>query len=144
MRLCLLQFLLLEDEVEPVLTSALIAGLQVTGLADSTLFEGPRLKVLDVTAVGTFQDLASAFRKQLDEIKRVRVDATRRGTKSAKPELLLDSSIDPGPLNAILSTRGWVSGGVYKAAIGRRALLDGEVVGERDGNLQLDCGIRPG
>ena len=36
------QFLLLEDEVNPVITVALDAGLDVTGLAASSLFEGPR------------------------------------------------------------------------------------------------------
>src|SRR5258708_5379434 len=35
------QLLLLEDEVDPVLTTTLNAGLQVTGLADLSLFEGP-------------------------------------------------------------------------------------------------------
>ena len=127
------QFLLLEDEVDRVLTAALNAGLDVTGLTDSSLFEGPRLKTLDVTGVGSFKDLASAFRKSLDEIRRVRADATRQPTKSALPQILLESSIDPAPLNAVLSMRGSVSNGVYKAAIGRRALLYGESVGREMG-----------
>src|SRR6266851_936445 len=38
------QFLLLEDEVNAVLTVALDAGLEVTGLAASSVFEGPRLQ----------------------------------------------------------------------------------------------------
>src|SRR5258708_15919356 len=63
------QFLLMEDEVDPVLTTALDAGLEVTGLADSSLIQGPRLKALDVTGVGTYQNLASAFRRTLDEIR---------------------------------------------------------------------------
>ena len=53
------QFLLLEDEVNPVITAALEAGMDVTGLAASSLFEGPRLQTLDVTGTGTFQGLAS-------------------------------------------------------------------------------------
>jgi hypothetical protein len=53
--------------------------------------------------------------------------------KSASPELQLDSSIDPGPLNTILSMRGSVLDGVYRAAIGRRALLDGETIGREMG-----------
>lgn len=123
------QLLLLEDEVDPVLTIALNAGLEVTGLADSSLFQGPRVKTLDVTGIGTYQDLAAAFRKTLDEIRRVRADASPKVAKLALPELRLDSSIDPGPLNTILSVRGSVSEGVYKAAIGRRALIHGETIG---------------
>jgi hypothetical protein len=127
------QFLLLEDEVDRVLTAALNASLDVTGLADSSLFDGPRLKTLDVTGVGSFRDLASAFRKSLDEIRRVRADATRQPRKSALPQVLLESSIDPAPLNAVLSMSGRVSDGVYKAAIGRRALLHGGPVGKEMG-----------
>jgi hypothetical protein len=57
----------------------------------------------------------------------MRAGATRN-TKSALPELHLDSSIDPGPLNTVLSMRGLVSEGVYRAAIGRHTLLRGETI----------------
>lgn len=127
------QLLLLDDEVNPVLTAALGAGLEVTGLADSSLFEGPRTKTLDVTGIGTYQDLATEFRKALDEIRRKRADASQQVARLALPELLLDSSINPGPLNAILSMRGSVSQGVYRTAIGRRALLHGEMIGREMG-----------
>jgi uncharacterized protein DUF1259 len=49
------------------------------------------------------------------------------------PELSLDSSINVKPLNTILSMRGTVSDGVYRAVIGRRALLYGEPVGKEMG-----------
>jgi len=61
------QLLLLEDDVNPVMITVLNAGLEITGLADSSTFDGPRLKMLDVTGVGAYQSLASAFRKALDE-----------------------------------------------------------------------------
>lgn len=127
------QLLLLDDEVNPVLTAALDAGLEVTGLADSSLFEGPHTKALDVTGMGTYQDLATAFRKALDEIRRRRAYASRQAARLALPDLMLESSINPGPLNAILSMRGSVSQGGYRAAIGRRALLHGEMIGREMG-----------
>ena len=126
------QLLLLEDEVNPVMTAVLNAGLEINGLADSSTFDGPRLKTLDVTGVGTFQSLAAAFRKALDEIQRTRVDAIRQGSKVA-PMLSLDSFINPHPLDGVLSMRGSVSGGVYRAAIGRRALSHGETIGREMG-----------
>lgn len=127
------QLLLREDEVNPVLTTTLNAGLQVTGLADLSLFEGPRLKVLDVTGLGGYQDLASMYRQALDEMRRVRAEVIRKSTKFSLPTLSLDSSIDPGPLNNILSMRGGISQGVYRAAIGRRGLLGGETIGREMG-----------
>jgi hypothetical protein len=127
------QLLLLEDEVDPVLIRAINAGLQVTGLADTSVFDGPRVRALDVEGVGTYQDLAAAFRKTLDEIRLTRVDKSRNVAKFVLPELHLDSSIDPGPIDTILSMRGSVSQGVYRAAIGRHALLHGETVGREMG-----------
>src|SRR5690242_681761 len=59
------EFLLLEDEVDSVISSALNADLQVTGLADTTFFDGPALKTLDVSGAGKYQHLASAFRSVL-------------------------------------------------------------------------------
>lgn len=123
------QFLLLEDEVDPVLTAVLDAGLNVTGLADASLFDGPRIKALDVTGVGTYQGLASAFRVGLDQITRTRAALNRNSAKVASPELSLESSIAPGPLNTIFAMRGDVSEGVYRVAVGRSALLYGETVG---------------
>jgi Domain of Unknown Function (DUF1259) len=89
------------------------------------------LEVLDVAGVGTYQGLASSFRKALDAIRRRRASVPRPIEKL--PELSLDSSINPVPLNAILSMRGSVSQGVYRAAIGQRALLFGEVLGREMG-----------
>jgi len=127
------QFLLLEDEADAVLTTALNAGLQVTGLADSSLFGRTRVKILDVAGIGTYQDLASAFRKGLDEIRRIRTNASRTSAKIETPDVPFENSIDPGPLNTILSMRGGISDGVYKATIGRHALLYGESVGREMG-----------
>lgn len=53
--------------------------------------------------------------------------------KSEEPALPQASAIDPAPLNDILAMRGTVTGGVYKAAIGRKALLHGEAIGRELG-----------
>ena len=46
------ELLLLGDEVDSVISSALNADLKVTGLADTTIFDGPVLKTLDVSGIG--------------------------------------------------------------------------------------------
>jgi hypothetical protein len=127
------QFLLLEEEVNPVITLTLDGGLEVTGLAASSLFDGPRLQTLDVTGTGTFEGLPSAFRKSLDEIRRVRRMATLLHTRFVAPTVPLESAIDGGPLDAILSMKGVVIGGVYEGAIGSRAVLRGETIGREMG-----------
>jgi hypothetical protein len=127
------QFLLLDDEVNDVLTTALDAGIEVTGLAPLTSFDGPHLRMLDVTGSGKFDELAIAFRKGLDMINRVRREHHSEFIGAARPELSLESSINKDPLDAALSTRGTVIHGAYKAAIGKRTLLNGEAMGREMG-----------
>ena len=124
------QILLLQDEVDAVPAKALNSGLEVTGLASSSFFAGPHLRTLDITGVGTFQNLAAAFRECIDEIERVRKGL---GNKALPPEAQLVSSIDPEPLDRILSMKGVVIDGVYRAAIGTRTLLHGEQIGREMG-----------
>jgi hypothetical protein len=128
------EFLLLEDEVDAVIASALKANLEVTGLADSTFFDGPRTKTLDISGVGTYEQLAGAFRAVLDEIQRATVARTLREEPRHPPTISLDSSIVPGPIDDILSMHGVLSNGAYRAAIGRRGTIYGESAGREMGS----------
>jgi hypothetical protein len=125
------QLLLLDDEVDAVLTVALNAGLEVTGLASSSVFDGPHLQTLDVIGTGAFTDLAAEFRKCLDEIQHVR--RRNRRPKSNAPERPAVSAIDPDPLDKVLAMKGAIIEGVYRAAIGTRAMLHGEQIGREMG-----------
>lgn len=127
------QFLLLEDEVNPVLDAVLDAGFEVTGLAASCFFQGPHLQTIDVTGLGTFRTLASGFRKGLEAIQRVRQTAAISAKRSELPAIPLEGAITPGPLDEILAMKGTVTAGVYKAGIGTRTLLNGELIGREMG-----------
>jgi Domain of Unknown Function (DUF1259) len=123
------RLLLLDDEVDSVISAALEARLDVTGLASSTVFDGPHLQTLDVTATGTFQDLAASFRKCLDEIQQVRRARAEGRPNNIAPDTPVESSIDPAPLDAVLAMKGVVIGGAYRAAVGAHTLLRGEDLG---------------
>jgi hypothetical protein len=133
------QFLLLDSEVDSALSAVLNAGLEVNGLAASSLFDGPRLHILDVTGHGSFRSLAVAFRKGLDEISHVQRTMASGAAKFARPTTPLESSIVSEPIDAILSMKGSLIAGVYKAAIGKRALLDGELIGREMGMTTWVC-----
>src|SRR6476469_7863953 len=97
------QFLLLDDEVNPVLDVVLEAGLEVTGLAPSCSFEGPHVHTIDVSGLGSFPTLAFSFRKGLDKIQQVRRTAAVSPKQLATPTIPIESAITPGPLDAVLS-----------------------------------------
>ena len=127
------ELLLLPNEVDSVLSRALDAGLKITGLAESSTLIGRRLFALDFIGAGTFAGLAKAVRTTIDEIEAAGrlVAGTRR--RPADPNLPEANAIDPRPLDDMLAMRGTISGSVYKAAIGRKALIGGEQIGREMG-----------
>jgi hypothetical protein len=80
---------------------------------------------MDFTGVGTFQGLATATRKTLDEIQVVRRKNAGKSASVPAPAFPKVSAISGPPLDAVLAMRGVVTGGVYKAAIGRKGLCTG-------------------
>jgi hypothetical protein len=122
---------LLEDEVDQVITTALNRGLKITGLAPSTIFDGPHLYTLDLNGTGTFQGLGEAFRRCLDETLAVR--RANNHPRTTTPTAPLDSSIDSAPLDAALSIKGDVVDGTYRATVGANALPGRTQVGSETG-----------
>ena len=126
------ELLLLDDEVNFVITVALKSGLEVTGLGWTLLFDQPRLLSLNVTGEGEYAALGRALRKALDEARRVRAER-RDPSPSTPPAPPARNAIDPAPLNDILSMRGAATDGIYRAAIGRVALVNGPPIGREMG-----------
>jgi hypothetical protein len=127
------EILLLPDEVDPVVSRLLDADLEITGLSESSSFPGRRIYTLNLKGRGTFNQLASAIRTGMAQIRSTRQEGVSGYQKFSEPTLPECSSIDPDPINATLPMHGTVSGGVYAAAIGRNALLGGKQMGRELG-----------
>jgi hypothetical protein len=126
------EVILLADEVNSAISAALKAGLEVTGLGPSLLASQPPLFALNLNAEGTYQALGDGYRKVLDEVHRIR--AERRSSSVPKSTgAPTRNAIDAPPLNTILSMRGVVVDGIYRAAIGRISLLNGTPLGREMG-----------
>jgi uncharacterized protein DUF1259 len=126
------ELVLLEHEVNPVMTAALNAGLEVTGLGAALLFERPRLLTMNVSGEGTFQSLATALSKTFDEAGRVG-SSNRGASNDGGPLRPVANNIDGTAMNSVLSMRGTVTDGIFRAAIGRIALANGTPVGREMG-----------
>ena len=122
----------LEGEVNRVMSAALNAGLEVTGLGATLLFEQPRLLTMNVWGEGKFLSLASALRKTLDEISRPGTTQPRSSLQGPVTAPVVNN-IDPAPLDGVLSMRGVVAEGIYRAAIGRIAVINGTPIGREMG-----------
>lgn len=114
---------LLEDEVNPVLSAALGGGLSVTALHNHFLFDDPKVYFMHISGEGSVTKLAGGVKAALAKQKEVRA-------ASAKPLRAFGSAFAPGqnaitvaPLEAVLGLKAQAKNGMAKFVIGREAKL---------------------
>ncbi|HZR02382.1 MAG TPA: DUF1259 domain-containing protein [Burkholderiales bacterium] len=121
---------LLENEVNPVMTAALDAGVHVTALHNHFSWDIPRVMFMHVEAVGDEDSVARGAGRvfeALREVMRNPPSAPSFGTAAAA------GSLNGEAIAAALGQRGSMSKGVYKVTIGRKASMDGMPIGKEMG-----------
>ena len=117
---------LLEDQVNPVMSAALDNGLEVTALHNHFLWDSPRVMFMHVGGMGEETALATAVGK---------VFAKVRDTSSGHgetPHAEIDpaaTTLQPAPIEATLGAHGTLKDGVFKVVVGRTAAMHGETIG---------------
>ncbi|MGC4054214.1 MAG: DUF1259 domain-containing protein [Paludibaculum sp.] len=124
---------LMEDEVNPAMSAALDAGLEVTALHNHFFFEAPRVMYMHIGGSGSADQLALAVRKVLDAVKAVRAGRPVPASSFAGVAVSENSAITAPALDAILGVKGETNSGMYKATIGRSATMHGSKVGKQMG-----------
>jgi len=109
---------LLQDEVNPVMTALLDHGIEVTALHNHFLWDEPRMFYMHVHGHGSAADLARKVKPAIDLIGKgsrpaVATSPAPTATSGASP------SLDTAKLAQIVGTQGEQSGAVYKITIGR-------------------------
>lgn len=116
---------LLEDQVNPVMSAALDAGLEVTALHNHFFWDTPRVMFMHIGGMGDESVLASAVGRVLARI------AATAGGKGDSPRAEIDparTTLDPRRIETILGRKGALSAGVYKLVIGRAARMHGQEI----------------
>lgn len=117
---------LLEDQVNLVMSAALDAGLDVTALHNHFFWESPRVMFMHVGGMGDEKTLATAIGK---------VFATMKKTAGGKGQVLrapidpAKSQLDSAALDATLGQKGEYKDGVYKVVVGRKGKMDEAEIG---------------
>ncbi len=109
---------LLQDEVNPVMSALLENGLEVTALHNHFFWDEPKVFYMHVHGHGKAMDLAREVKPALDLIgkeRSVSTDGQRAGQT-------LEGSLDKEKLSAIIGTKGEEFGPVLKFTIGRSDL----------------------
>jgi hypothetical protein len=121
---------LLQDQVNPVMSAALDNGLEVTALHNHFFFENPRVMFMHISGMGDEATLATAVGKVFAKIHET------SGGKGVTPTAEIDpakTSLDPAKIEAVLHEKGTLKDGVYKVVIGRPATMHGQAVGNAMG-----------
>jgi hypothetical protein len=123
---------LLEDEVNPAMSAALDAGLEVTALHNHFFFDQPKVYFMHIGGMGDTSRMARAVRAVYDRIAQVRFG--QAAPASAFPGAIpATSSISAGPIEEVFGTKSQSSNGMVKIVIGRKTTMHGVDVGNEMG-----------
>ncbi len=109
---------LLQDEVNPVMSALLDNGLEVTALHNHFFWDEPKIYYMHVHGMGTSEDLARRIKPALDLYGHADASASQHDG----PSDITGGTIDTKALDAIVGMTGDQNGQVYKYTIGRSDL----------------------
>jgi len=103
---------LLQEEVNPVLSALLEGGLEVTALHNHFFWDDPHVYYMHVHGIGKASDLAQQIKPALDLIGHVKPAANTPASAGGTP-------IDVAKIAKIVGHEGEQTGAVYKITVGR-------------------------
>ncbi len=123
---------LFEDEVNPAMSAAFAAGLEVTALHNHFFFDRPKVYFMHIGGMGDETALATAVKQVYDRVAAIR-QAHPQPLDQFLGEIPARSSITPEPLQQILNATGEAKDGMFKVSIGRPASMHGAKIGNAMG-----------
>jgi hypothetical protein len=114
----------LENQVNPVMSVALDNGLDVTALHNHFFGDSPKVMFMHISGMGSQEKLAGAVGKVFAQIAQPGVQAT-----AGRPIDPAKTDLDPAKFDALFGVKGDFGNGVYKATIGREIKMHGMSAG---------------
>ena len=116
-------FVLFEDEVNPVMSVALDKGLAVTALHNHFFYAEPQVYFMHIGGEGTVEKLAGGVKAALAKMKEIRA-ANPQPVKSFGGGIPDKSAISAAPLAEVFTARAQEKDGMVKFVFGRVARMD--------------------
>ena len=124
---------LFEDEVNPVMSAALNAGLEVTALHNHFFFDQPKVYFMHVGGQGPVAELARGIRAVFDAEKAVRAKASASAGSFGFGPLPAQNAIEGESIAQVFGQKGEAKDGMYKVTVGRVVQMAGMDVGNAMG-----------
>jgi len=122
---------LFEDEVNPVMSVALDAGLQVTALHNHFFYDQPKVYFMHISGMGNLDQLAAGVKKVYGKVADIRSAQPSPGS-SFPGAIAKNNNITAAPLEAVLG-KGQSKDGMFKVTIGRTGAMHEVKVGKEMG-----------
>lgn len=116
-------FVLFEDEVNPVMSAALDAGLQVTALHNHFLHAEPQVYFMHIGGEGTVENLAGGVKAALAKMKEIRA-VNPQPAKSFGGDVPDKNAISAAPLAEAFTAKPQEKDGMVKFVFGRVARME--------------------
>jgi hypothetical protein len=124
---------LFQDEVNPVLSELLDAGLEVTALHNHFFYDEPKVYFMHIGGEGSSEALAAGVRRALDRVREIRGRSPAPAAGFGAAPLPLAGAITGQPIEDVLGVKGQTSGGMFKVVIGRTVTHGGHQVAKEMG-----------
>ena len=110
---------LMQDEVNPVMSAAFDNGLQVTALHNHFFYDEPKVYFMHIGGEGSTEQLAKGVRAALDTVKQIRAGSRQPGQSFGGASIPAKSSITAEAVQGVLGTKGDTKDGMFKAVFGK-------------------------
>jgi hypothetical protein len=114
---------LFEDEVNPVMSAALGAGLSVTALHNHFFYDQPKVYFMHIGGEGDVGKLAAGVKAAFARVKEIRAAQPEPAKTFGKPLAVAKSAISGPKIDAVLESKGEARDGMFKVVIGRKATM---------------------
>lgn len=114
---------LFEDEVNPVMSAALEAGLSVTALHNHFFYDQPKVYFMHIGGEGEVEKLAIGVKAPFARVKEIRAAQAEPAKTFGKPLAVAKSAISGAKIDAVLNSKGEARDGLFKVVIGRKATM---------------------
>lgn len=114
----------LQDEVNPVMSVLFEHGLSVTALHNHFFHDEPKVYFMHIGGEGTADKLATGVKAALDQVKAIRAAQPEPARMFGKGFSAAASSIPKETVEKILAVKAQEKDGMVKAVIGRKAKME--------------------
>src|SRR5688500_12785885 len=114
---------LMQDEVNPVMSAALDAGLSVTALHNHFFFDQPRVYFMHIGGEGTVDQMAKGVRAALGKQKEIRTAQPQPAKTFGSAFAPAKNAITGATVDSALGIKGQANNGMFKVGIGREVKM---------------------